>query len=119
MPSLIDCALEHATQTRRVVLGRGILPGVHKLVGELTQYHNLAIIADSNTFRAAGRRVLENFKCGRRSIATGIIFDDPDLSAEIGFAEQIEASLRDSEAIPIAVGSGTINDLVKLASHRL
>ena len=31
---------------------------------------------------------------------------------------QLEAALRPHDAIPVAVGSGTVNDLTKLASHR-
>lgn len=39
--------------------------------------------------------------------------------AEHGFVVDLESALRQHEAIPIAVGSGTINDLTKLAAHRV
>jgi len=32
--------------------------------------------------------------------------------------ERLTASLKQHDAIPVAVGSGTINDLVKLAAHQ-
>jgi glycerol-1-phosphate dehydrogenase [NAD(P)+] len=58
--------------------------------------------------RAAGIPARESF-----------IFGTAHLHAEHGFVEQLEAGLRSHDAIPIAVGSGTINDLTKLAAHRV
>jgi glycerol-1-phosphate dehydrogenase [NAD(P)+] len=53
-------------------------------------------------------------------IKTGepFIFADPKLYAEHTFVEQLEARLKMDAAIPIVVGSGTLNDLAKLAAHR-
>ncbi len=47
------------------------------------------------------------------------IFRAPDLHAEERFVAELESSLRTHAAIAVAVGSGTINDLTKLASHRV
>ncbi len=46
------------------------------------------------------------------------VFDDPKIYAEHSYVEQLQESLAKHEAIPIAVGSGTINDVTKLAAHR-
>jgi len=46
------------------------------------------------------------------------IFRGPDLHAEHRYVEELEGAFRTHKAIPVAVGSGTINDLTKLASHR-
>ena len=43
----------------------------------------------------------------------------PDVYAEYSFVESLQTNLAASQAIPVAVGSGTINDLTKLAAHRL
>jgi glycerol-1-phosphate dehydrogenase [NAD(P)+] len=40
------------------------------------------------------------------------------LSAEHHFVIQLEEALKGRGAMPLAVGSGTINDLTKLAAHR-
>ena len=45
------------------------------------------------------------------------IYDDPSLYAEYKYVEQLEQILSTHDAIPIAVGSGTINDVTKLAAH--
>jgi len=46
------------------------------------------------------------------------VFTDPELYAEYSYIEQLESALFQTDAIPVAVGSGTINDLTKLAAHR-
>jgi glycerol-1-phosphate dehydrogenase [NAD(P)+] len=45
------------------------------------------------------------------------VFEAPDLHAEHVHVEAIVRQLRPGSAIPVAVGSGTINDLAKLAAH--
>jgi glycerol-1-phosphate dehydrogenase [NAD(P)+] len=46
------------------------------------------------------------------------ILDDPELYAEHRFVEQLEAAFAKNDAVPVVVGSGSLNDLVKLAAHR-
>lgn len=75
-------------------------------------------MADENTFRAAGQAVAEAFGAAGHPRSGPFIFRAPDLYAEHRFVAELEASLRGHAAIPVAVGSGTINDLTKLASHR-
>ncbi|MEA2736008.1 MAG: glycerol-phosphate dehydrogenase, partial [Humisphaera sp.] len=50
--------------------------------------------------------------------AETFVFTDSDLHAEWRFVERLEQSLAQHQRIPIAVGAGTINDVVKLAAHR-
>ena len=45
------------------------------------------------------------------------IFTQPDLYAEYSYIDLLVESLKEHDAIPVAVGSGTINDLTKLSSH--
>jgi glycerol-1-phosphate dehydrogenase [NAD(P)+] len=47
------------------------------------------------------------------------IFTDLNLYAEYKFVDELLDSLRSHDAIPVAVGSGTINDLTKLAAHEV
>jgi glycerol-1-phosphate dehydrogenase [NAD(P)+] len=46
-----------------------------------------------------------------------VVFNDPDLYAEYSYVDRLTTNFGSHLAIPVAVGSGTINDLVKLASH--
>jgi glycerol-1-phosphate dehydrogenase [NAD(P)+] len=47
------------------------------------------------------------------------IYTEPNLYAEYKFVEELLESLKGHDAIPVAVGSGTINDLTKLAAHEV
>src|SRR6185436_12259723 len=76
------------------------------------------VIADAQTFPLAARAVVEALTSAGVSCIAPFIYTDPALYAEFHFVAQLEASLRQHDAIPVAVGSGTINDLVKLAAHR-
>jgi glycerol-1-phosphate dehydrogenase [NAD(P)+] len=75
-------------------------------------------VADADTHALAGRVVQEGLLAAGVTCLDPFIYTDPALYAEIRFVEQLEASLRTHDAVPIAVGSGTMNDLVKLAAHR-
>jgi glycerol-1-phosphate dehydrogenase [NAD(P)+] len=111
-------ALSAASETRCLEIGAGVkrlTPGVFR-----QQFGDrpAIIIADPNTYRAAGQDVADAFRAARHPLLEPFIFTAPDLYAEHRFVTELEAALRSHAAIPVAVGSGTINDLTKLASHR-
>jgi glycerol-1-phosphate dehydrogenase [NAD(P)+] len=108
----ISAALAKATDTKQVLFGSGVLAQTPQIFRDLFGDRPAVIVADTNTFAVAGRQV------GTRG-PDPFIFTDPGLYAEHGYVEQLETFLRSNDAIPIAVGSGTINDLVKLAAHRV
>src|SRR4051794_13072992 len=76
------------------------------------------VIADENTFVAAGRDVNHAMKASGRKCYDPLIFESEGLYAEHSYAVRIQQALAANDAIPIAVGSGAINDLIKLAAHR-
>lgn len=112
-------ALAAARETRSLQIGAHILDQTPRVFGEHFEGQPAVIIADENTFRVAGRAVNEAFKAQGRAVREPLILRAPDLYAESRFVNEVEAALRPHNAIPVAVGSGTINDLTKLASHRV
>jgi glycerol dehydrogenase-like iron-containing ADH family enzyme len=74
-----------------------------------------AELADSNTYAAAGKAVMEVFRSAGQPVLEPFLFSNPDLYAESGYVTLLEEALSCHEAIPVAVGSGTINDLTKQA----
>lgn len=113
----IEGALKRTTDTRAVVFGVGTLPRVAELFTELFPGCRAVVVADPNTWRVAGEEV------HRTLAAAGIrqdephIFTDPSLYAEWRFVEELDGVLARTDAVPVAVGSGVINDLTKLAAH--
>lgn len=111
-------ALGSARETRALVVGRGVLPDTARVFREQFPGCRAIIVADENTFPLAGRAVQEALVAAGISCVAPFIYDDPALYAEFRFVESLEASLQRHDAIPVAVGSGTINDLAKLAAYR-
>ena len=76
------------------------------------------VVADENTFEVAGREVQRRLERAGHTMVEPYVFPaEPPLYAEYGNIEKLMDSLREHEAIPVAVGSGTINDIVKRSSH--
>jgi glycerol-1-phosphate dehydrogenase [NAD(P)+] len=116
MSELIDRALAHATDTKRVVLRAGASDDADKVYRELFGDRKAIVVADKDTWRVQGERVHGALE---RLAVEPFVFRDEALYAEHRFVERLEAHLKTVNAIPVSVGSGTINDLVKLAAHRV
>jgi glycerol-1-phosphate dehydrogenase [NAD(P)+] len=76
------------------------------------------VVADPRTFGAAGEAVQAAFGAAGQAIEVPFLYVDPGLYAEEGYVHQLEWWLQRHDVVPIVVGSGTINDLTKLAAHR-
>ena len=113
----IESALRRTTDTRALAFGVGTLPRAAELFVELFPGRRALVVADLNTWRVAGEevhRILGEAGIGQDEPC---VFADPGLYAEWGYVERLDALLAGTDAVPVAVGSGVINDLAKLASH--
>ena len=113
-------ALALATDTRAVLVEPGALGTVESVLASHFPTAACLLVADENTMAAAGGRVAEHLRTFGRLAADPLVFPGaPRLHPEFEHVLTVEAYLRSSDATPIAVGSGVINDLVKLAADRL
>lgn len=83
-----------------------------ELVQSLNLGSTFAVVADEATYEALGARVASAL--GALGPVTPIILDHPH--ADLETVEWLREKLRPYEAV-VAVGSGTINDLCKYATH--
>ena len=113
----VEYALAHATETKALRIGAGILPQTGELFKELFPGCRAIVIAEPTTFKVAGSDVQKSLAAAGVALDEPHIFTAPDLHAEWTFVEELDAVLKNTDAIPVAVGSGTINDLTKLCSH--
>jgi glycerol-1-phosphate dehydrogenase [NAD(P)+] len=113
----IEAALKLASDTRVLRLGRGAVRETGEIFRACFGSRPAVVVADANTFAVAGRDALDAL--GRAGVTTGepIVLDDPDLHAHYQHVEHLQERLAGGEAVPVAAGSGTINDLTKLAAH--
>lgn len=115
--SKIEQALKAADETRDLVLGPGAINDTARVFKEQFPEKQAVIIADDATYRIAGQKVEEILTNNGIDLHPAYIFNEPDLYAEYSYIERLVEFLKTHNAIPIAVGSGTINDLTKLSSH--
>jgi glycerol-1-phosphate dehydrogenase [NAD(P)+] len=110
-------ALELAGDTKRVTTGSGVLSRVDEVFAGTFGDAAAIVVADGNTWAAAGWQVHEHLEAAGRPLREPYVFPgEPTLYAEDGAIETLVGALRAHEAIPVAVGSGTLNDIVKRAA---
>lgn len=115
--SKVEQALKAADETRALRIGYKNIKEAADLFKEQFSGCKAVVVADVNTYEVAGRIVVESLKNAGVDQVEPFIFEDKDLYAEYSYVQQLAASLKLHDAIPVAVGSGTINDLTKLAAY--
>lgn len=94
------------------VLGEGVLADVPDVLKKLWHGEQPIIVADENTWAAAGKQVMDNIVAAGFKPAEPKIFPaNPVMHADYKYIPALAELLKGK--LPIAVGSGTINDLVK------
>jgi glycerol-1-phosphate dehydrogenase [NAD(P)+] len=116
---IIRRALAAARDTKALRVGRGARHAAGELFAEQFGTAPAVVVADPAEFAAAGGDVIDALR--RAGIACGepVVLDAPDLYAEYRFVEVLHRALADRPGVPVAVGSGTVNDLTKLTAHQL
>ncbi len=111
---LMRSALERARDTRHLTVERAARHQARAVFESEFGSSRAIVVADENTYRAAGRDVAASF-AGR---AEEFVFG-PHVYANWDCIEELTTRLQATDAVAIAVGSGTINDLTKLSSHHV
>ena len=119
---MIDEILRETPDTKACRLGPGVTEQVAGLFGELFPAATKALVFDDvNTKRVAGDRVISLLKAAGVEVAEHTV--NPNGSwfhATYDKVEEVrDVILAHDRTIPVAVGSGTINDLVKRASEEV
>ncbi|MDR1972028.1 MAG: sn-glycerol-1-phosphate dehydrogenase [Treponema sp.] len=123
IPSLAEC-LRAADQTKELLINRGCYAGIPSLLEKYYQAGGVYLISDENTWEAAGRKVREILEGAGIAVRGEIRFPAaPRLHAEYyhvtAIKEKLSALPNLDETVPLAIGAGTVNDLVKRASSEL
>lgn len=114
----VENALQRTTDTKALIIGNDALQRSAEMFKELFPGKRAIVVADKITYKLAGEAVKGYLA------AAGIDQDEPhvfgydDSFAEWTYIEELENVLKHTDAIPVAVGSGVINDLTKLTSYR-
>lgn len=116
----MERALTSASDTRFVVVRRGAIAAAGDLFRTAFPGRAAVVVADETTYAVAGGAVEASLVSAGHAICPAIVLAaSPRLTAKHEHVEEVRRALERIEAVPVAVGSGTLNDLTKLAAHRL
>ncbi|MDE5684467.1 MAG: sn-glycerol-1-phosphate dehydrogenase [Muribaculaceae bacterium] len=115
--TIIEQALERATDTKSLLIAEEAIDGVATMFRNMFPNSRPIVIADSTTWQIAGARINSLLEEAGLKPDDAVILSDRDLHAEWKHIERLDNVLGATDAVAVAVGSGTINDLSKLSSH--
>ena len=116
--TVLQQAVARASVTRAVVVDAGAIEQLPRVLAAIGHTGACRIVADPDTMDAAGHRTLAVLRAA--GIATDepiVLSETPRLKPRVQTARQTAERLATTDALPIAVGSGVINDLTKYAAE--
>ncbi len=116
----IDDALATATDTKAVLVSRDAVSETGRLFSEVFGPATALVVADENTWRVAGQAVVDALAAAGVTCLEPFVFGGkPTLYADYVNVETLRDHAAATDAVVVAVGSGTLNDIAKLASGEL
>ncbi|WGV15225.1 sn-glycerol-1-phosphate dehydrogenase [Fuscovulum ytuae] len=117
--ALIAGAVAKSATVAEVLVGRGVLAQTGALFRRQFGDGPACVIADENTWIAAGAAVEASLKAAGVAVRHHVMPGRPRLKSTVDLANSLRDVLAVDQAVPVAVGSGVINDVVKHAAFGL
>jgi glycerol-1-phosphate dehydrogenase [NAD(P)+] len=113
------CGREHSVDVAHISIRKGAMDDLAAFTREIGRDQRVVLVVDRVTREIAGKNVERLVTAAGHRVTTCVV---PDGAGERPHADEravdlVQQSLQNAD-VAIAVGSGTINDLVKLASYR-
>ncbi|MGC3939013.1 sn-glycerol-1-phosphate dehydrogenase [Roseobacter sp. EG26] len=116
--NLIAPAVAKSAVTKHLIIDRGAITHVGEVAASVTSSQRAILFADRAGFDAAGYATRDQLVSAGFAVDQLILNDEPLPKASVEEAEPfIETLKSDPLLLPVSVGSGVINDLVKFASY--
>ena len=124
----IERALERATDTKACLIGDGVLAETPSLFRGLFEGADRAIVIDDpRTRAAAGEKVAEMLRAAGAEVSEHVLEPDGKVfHGDYRYAEEVREAVKAAgverngkKIVPVAVGSGVVNDVTKRASGEL
>ena len=116
---LIAGAVAKSATVAEVLVGRGVLAEAGALFRRQFGEGPACIIADENTWAAAGAAVQASLQAAGVTVRAHVLPGKPRLKPTVDLANSLRDVLALDASVPVAVGSGVINDVVKHAAFGL
>lgn len=115
-PFACDCGMTHHIPTRHITVGHGALDAVPEALAAAGGAKRLLAISDAATRGAAWEAIASRLRPLGVAVTEVVLPPGPPLADEANRQRVQDAVRPDIDAV-LAVGSGTINDLAKIASR--
>ncbi len=121
MPSpSIAAALRTATDTRAIELGPGAVDRTGAVLASVLPGVPALVVADENTWAVAGEAVTASLRAAGVEVLDPYVYPGtPTLYADYRNVVPLREHLAGTDAAVCVIGSGTLNDIAKLASGEL
>jgi len=120
MSDRIEAALARGLDTKVVVMGEDVLGRTGPAVASLFPGQRAVLVADENTWGVAGEAVRASLEASGIGLDEPIIYPgSPVLFADDKAVEDLRSRLAATDAVAVSIASGSLNDITKLASHRV
>jgi glycerol-1-phosphate dehydrogenase [NAD(P)+] len=114
----MQSALEGATDTEDVLIGSGVVAQVADVFKKNFGDATAVVVSDENEFAVAGQEVNDRLaEAGVELLEPYLFPGKPTLHADYENIKTLIGALSEHDAIPVAVGSGVLNDIAKRAAY--
>ena len=111
-------AVSAASTTRDVTIAAGGLAALPAVLRRAAPAARYVLVADDNTWAAAGEQAADRLAAaGLATVEPIVLSEAPRVKARAETARALAARIADGKALPVAIGSGVVNDLVKYAAE--
>jgi glycerol-1-phosphate dehydrogenase [NAD(P)+] len=113
------CGHRHEIPIRHIVIERDALEDIVDYVRE-AGYDEVTLVADSNTYAVAGEKLQLLLAAGLVRVGLSVISENAmgEVAADEEAIVQLMLDTSLTSKVLLAVGSGTIHDIVRFVSHR-
>lgn len=112
----IEAALRQVEDTEAVLIGSGAVLKMGEYVSALWSETAVLVIADRNTWAIAGEAVANRMRAEGKRVEI-FVFEEERVHPDYEQVERVKSLLEACGGVPVAVGSGALNDIVKLATE--
>ncbi len=111
-------AVARSQTLKSLAVGPGLLAQSGEILKQAFEFDRLVVFADEAGFGAAGDAFVKSASAAGFTVATHIIPAHPRPMASVELAQTFEPLIAENDSVPIALGSGVMNDLVKYAAFQ-
>ncbi len=111
-------AVSAASTTRDISIAAGSIARLPEVLRRTASAARYVIVADDHTWQVAGAQAAAvTAAAGLASAEPIVLSEQPRVKARAETAHEIAARIGAQEALPVVIGSGVLNDLVKYAAE--